>query len=72
MNTLGLILATACLHGMAHWWYENTYTGYSFRKFCQEWRTDSFVHLLLCGGTVFILSCCAILALGLACRILGI
>jgi hypothetical protein len=72
MNLLGLILANACIHGISNWWMTNTLKGREFKTFIQTWRTDSLLHLILCGGTVFIYSCLAILLLGLTLRELGI
>lgn len=72
MNLLGLILANACLHGMARWWMTNTVAGSDFQTFLQTWRTDSLLHLILCGLTVFTYSCLAILLAGLTFRFLGI
>lgn len=72
MKTIGLILVYACMYGIFGWWTQNTDTGKSFKHFCQTWKAESTLHGILCSVTVFLFSVCAILALGLTFKILGI
>lgn len=72
MQAVQLALAYGAIHFAANWWQENTLSGMMFRDFCRTWKTDSLLHLILCGGTVFLFGCCGIVGLALFLRALGI
>lgn len=67
-----LILINGMIYAAFHAWTNHTVTGQMLKRFLTTWKTDSLLHLILCAGSVFILSACAILALGLTLRELGI
>ena len=55
-----------------NWWHENTEVGRNAVKWLRGWKTDSFLHLILCAGSVYILGVCAILAIGLTFMVFGL
>lgn len=67
----GTVAFYACFHACANWAMENTGPGKDFKKFCQEWRADGWVHGICCSITVFIWAVVAIFALGMALRGVG-
>lgn len=67
-----LIILYGFVYAGFHAWCEKTERGQRLRTFLQTWKTDSLLYLILCAGSVFIWSCCAILALGLTLKKLGI
>lgn len=68
---IALVLCYGVMYAAFHAWTDNTDRGKALKKFLSEWKTD-WVHGLLVSGSVFILSCCAIVALALTFRVLGI
>lgn len=49
-------------------WTTHTASGRYVKDYLQNWRTGSFLHLILCAGSVWIIGVCLILATGLALR----
>ena len=67
-----LVICYGMIYAAANVWFEKSIWGIAAKKYLVEWRTDSFLNLLLCAATVFTFSCAAILALGLTLHELGI
>ena len=67
-----LILIYGCIYAAFGWWTTNTSPGRSLKHFLQTWKADGWVHGVMCSVTVFILGVCAILALGLTFKALGV
>lgn len=72
MDQIALIGFYALCHMTFGWWHENTEIGGRFVKYLREWRTDDFLHLILCAGSVWLIMVCSILGLGLGLRLLGL
>ncbi len=72
MNQLKLIGVYALMHLSANLWFEKSRMGQGLKHYLVNWRADGWVHGIMCSISVFILSACAILALGLTFRVLGI
>ena len=68
LDTAALIGFYAAIHAAANWAWDNTENGRKWKAWLQNWRTGSFLHLILCALTVWTFGVCAILALGLALR----
>jgi hypothetical protein len=69
---LKLIGVYALIHLAANLWFEHSKMGQGVKHYLQNWRADGWVHGIMCSVSVFIVSCCAILALGLTLHALGI
>lgn len=72
MDKIALIVFYGCIYAAFGWWHENTEIGRGAVKWLRGWKTDSFLHLVLCAGSVYILGVCAILAAGLSFMWLGL
>jgi len=64
-NPIAHILILGVIYAAFGWWHENTETGRGFVKYLREWKADGWVHGIMVSVSVFILGCCAILALAL-------
>lgn len=68
MKTIALIGVYGLIHFAFNQWTEHTLSGRWLRDYLRGWKTDSLLHLILCAGSVWLISCCTILAVGLAFR----
>lgn len=71
-NQLLLIAFYGCMYATFHWWTDNTVRGKQLKHFLQNWKADGWVHGIMCAVSVWLLSVCAILAVGLSFRFFGL
>ena len=67
-----LVLCYGVMYAAFHTWTEKSIWGIALKKYLQEWRTGSLVHLILCALTVYTFAACGIVALALTLEAIGI
>jgi hypothetical protein len=66
MKHLYLIGIYGIIHFAFNQWTVHTVSGRWVKDYLRNWKTDDLLHLILCAGSVWLMSVCAILAVGLA------